>query len=361
MLKNFKYRIYPTSAQETKLESTLDICRFVWNHYLDQRIEFHKQEKKISQYDQSKDLTIFKKDHTELKSVHSQVLQNVIERLDLSFKAFFRRVRNKENPGFPRFKGKNRLQSFCYPQLGFKVNENKVFLSKIGHIKLILHRELEGKVKRCTVKKSITGKWFVVFSCEIEQKKRKRVRRNPVGIDVGIKSFAVLSDGTTIENPKFFKRDKKDLARSQRKHEKKKTKKTKKVIGRIHERIFNRRENFSHQLSRKIVRRYHPICIEDLDINQMKDGNFKSLNREISDTAWSSFFNKISYKAENAGKKLIKVNPAYTSQDCSSCGYRVKKKLSDRIHKCPNCNLEMDRDLNASLNILRLGLQSLQY
>lgn len=355
MLKSFKYRIYPTKAQITKLNFTLEQCRLLWNHLLEnKKLSWERDQINISLYNQQNTFLLLKVKHPSLKLVHSQVLQNVGERLDLAFKAFFRRVKKKENPGYPRFRSYNRYDSFCYPQSGFKLNEakDKIFLSKIGYIPIILHRSVEGTIKRCTVKCTPTGKWFISFSCKIDCEIPIVPLKNIVGIDVGIKSFATFSDGSQIKNPKFFKLDKSVLAKAQHKRQKRAT-------AHIYERIRNRRDNFSHQLSRKLVNKYDIICIEDLNINQLKENSFRVLNREISDAAWTSFIDKLSYKAEYAGKKVIKVNPAYTSQDCSQCGYRVQKKLSNRIHKCPICKLEIDRDYNAALNILALGLQSI--
>jgi len=360
MLKNFKYRIYPTKSQASKLNQILEECRWLWNHSLEQRKNAWLEDKKnISNYEQNAELPKLKSERPSLKLVHSQVLQNVQERLDLAFKAFFRRIKKGEKPGYPRFKGKNRYDSFCYPQTGWKLKGNKIFLSKIGYVPIILHRNYEGTIKRCTVKRTPTGKWFVTLCCETNIEAPVIQIKKIVGVDLGIKSFAVLSDGVIVENPRYFKEDKSALAKAQRKYSSQKTKRNKKVVTRIHERIANRRTNFSHQLSRELVNQYDAICIEDLNINRMKEDSYKVLNREISDTAWISFADKLSYKAEWAGKKVVKVNPAYTSQDCSNCGYRVEKKLSDRMHKCPNCGLKIDRDLNAALNILALGTQCL--
>jgi putative transposase len=186
--------------------------------------------------------------------------------------------------------------------------------------------------------------------------------KEAIGIDVGLKSFATLSNGEKIDNPKFFRRDEKDLKRANRKHSKsklgsKERAKRRKVLNKIHERIKNRRSNFAHQQSHKIVNKYGVICVEDLSINRMVHNH--CLAKSISDVAWGQFLEHVSYKAENAGRKFVNVNPAYTSQTCSKCGHRQKLTLSDRIFNCPCCGLVIDRDHNSSLNILALGLESL--
>lgn len=360
MVKNIKFRIYPTKSQATKLDFTLEECRWLWNLLLGQRKTAWETDKQsILCFAQQARLPKLKSERETLKLVHSQVLQNVAERLDLAFKTFFRRLRRHETPGYPRFRGKGRYNSFCYPQCGFKLSNDRLFLSKIGHVKAVIHHPIEGKIKRCTVKCTPTGKWFAAFSVEVKHKADPVEPKTMLGLDVGINSFLATSDGDKVTNPRFFKQDSKALTKAQRKHSKTKSKQTRKVVARIHERISNRRDNFAHQLSRQFVNANDLLVVEDLNINRLKEDSYRVLNREISDVAWRSFTDKLVYKAEWAGKQVVKVNPAYTSQDCSSCGYRVEKKLSDRVHVCPACSLELDRDINAAKNILALGLQCL--
>jgi putative transposase len=360
---NFKYALYPTKRQQTLLSNTLEECRWLYNHFLEERKNSWEQKKKgINYHTQSVSIVKLKQNRQSLSNVYSQVLQNVAVRIDLAFKAFFRRVKAGERPGYPRFRGKGWYDSITYPQTGFKIENNRLNLSKIGTIKIKIHRPLDGTVKNCTIRRQ-AGKWYVCFVCKTEPKPLKKSKKS-IGIDVGINSFATLSNGEKIDNPCFFKTDQKALAKAQRKLSKQKKdsperKKTKKVVSRIHERITNRRNNFCHQESRKIVNRFGIICIEDLSINKMKENNFRSINRNIDDVAWGQFAQYLSYKAESADRRLIRVNPAFTSQDCSGCGYRQVKKLSDYVHHCPNCNLTLDRDLNASINILALGLKSI--
>lgn len=365
MLKTYKYRIYPTNKQISVLGSILEECRYLYNRLLEQRrYAWEIQDVSLSYYQQKKMLPFIKKYRYPLSCIYSQVLDNATTRLDLAFKSFFRRVKMGQKPGFPRFKNKDRYNSFTYPQFGFKIiNDKFVNLSKIGDIKFKYHRQIEGNPKTCTIKRTPTGKWFVTFSCEIQPKYLPKTNKS-VGIDVGIKSFAHLSDNVIIPNPKFFKESEQKLAKAQRKlsSAKKGSKqryKYKKIVSKIHEHITNKRSNFSHQQSRQIINNYDIICVEDLNINQMQQNSYHCMNKNISDVAWSQFFDFLSYKAVEAGRKLVKVNPAYTSQDCSSCGQRQLMPLSQREYSCPCCGLKTDRDLNASLNILRLGMQSL--
>ena len=365
MRKTFRYRIFPSNKQTTVLEQTLDSCRWLYNHLLEQRKNAWESEKKsLSRYDQSNSLKALKKEYPFLIDVFSQSLQDVSTRIDLAFRAFFRRVKAGDKPGYPRFRGKFRYDSFCYPQSGFKLLKNVVQLSKIGGIKIKLHRPIEGVIKTCTIKRTPTGKWFVSFACDVEHKPVEQPINPSIGIDMGLMSFATLSNSEQIENPRFFRTEEKALTKAQCKLSKqeKATKakhKVRKVVARVHERITNKRHNFAHQEARKLVNKYNTICIEDLSINDMKKNNFRSINKSIGDAAWRQFLNLLDYKAAWAGGRTVKINPAYTSQTCSRCHNRHKLKLSDRIFHCPSCGLSLNRDQNAAINILSLGTQTL--
>ncbi len=364
MLKTFKYRLYPTRKQETLLNRQLEECRWLYNHFLEHRKNaWEWYGVGLSHYEQQNTLPCLKKGRPSLDTVYSQSLQNVSVRIDLAFKAFFRRGKHGENPGFPRFKGKGQYSSLTFPQWnsGCDLTGKGLRLSKIGTIPIVLHRPVEGRIKTCTVLKLSTGKWWVTLSCEKVPEKVLPWTALSVGIDVGIKTFASLSDATEIPNPTFFKQSAKRLAQKQRKLERQKKgskerEKTKKIVAKVHERIAFRRSDFAHKESAKIVRQYGRIFVEDMTVNEMN--SHRCLNRSIRDAAWSQFFSFLSYKAESAGREFSKVNPAYTSQTCSSCGHRQKLPLSDRTFLCPCCGMEKDRDHNASLNILRLGLES---
>jgi putative transposase len=363
MNRTFRYRIYPTKKQLTLLENTLEQCRLMYNHLLEMRKQSWEEEKKgLSIYDQMRTFPTLKQRVPELNKVYSQVFQDVARRIEFAYQAFFRRVKRGEKPGYPRFHGRGRYTSFTYTQKGFKIGEASVSLSKIGKVRAVIHRPTEGKIKTCTIKKTATGKWFVSFSCEIEKNTLPPLD-NFVGIDAGVISFVTLSDGTHVANPRFFKSEEKALARVQRgmsKHKRgtRDRRRKRKAVARVHERIANKRKDFAHKLSHKIVKDFGGIAVEDLNINNMQQDNFTCLNKSIADAAWNSFSNMISYKAECAGRTFVLVNPAYTSQTCSRCGYRQKLKLSNRHYKCPCCELSLDRDENAALNILSLGLQA---
>ncbi len=364
MLKMFQYRIYPTKKHTQKLNETLEECRWLYNHLLENRKTAYEQRgETLSCYGQQSTYPLLKEERPSLSNVHSQVLQNVAVRVELTFRAFFRRVReHAEKPGFPRFKGYDRYDSFTFPQSGFSLtHDHRVVLSKIGTLKMVYHRPMKGKIKTCTVHRSSTGKWYVCFSVECEP---ERLPETPtqVGIDVGLKTFATLSTGEEIANPRFFRQEEKALARVQRKHSQlaqgtAQRRKHRKAVARVHERITFRRDNFTHQESRQIVDRFGVICVEDLQVNRMVHNH--CLAKSIGDASWTGFFEKLFSKAEEAGRTAVKVNPAYTSQTCSQCGHRQKMPLSERIFACPCCHAHLDRDLNAALNIRALGLQGL--
>lgn len=359
----FQYRIYPTKKQLHALETVLEECRWLYNETLAYRKgAWEQRQVHISWYDSKKLIPILKAERPRLSQVHSQVLQNVTERVELAFQAFFRRVKVGEDPGFPRFKGYGRYDSFTYTQSGFSItHDNRVCLSKIGSIKMVYHRPIKGKIKTLTIHRRSTGKWYASFSCDVEPE-RLPERPEQVGIDVGLKTFATLSDGKEIENPRFFRREEKALAKVQRKHSKlakgtPERRKHRKAVARVHERISFRRENFTHQQSRKIVNSYGIICVEDLHVNRMT--HHHCLAKSIHDASWSAFFSQLSCKAAEAGRTYVAVNPAYTSQDCSRCHHRQGMPLSERTYHCPCCILSIDRDLNAALNIRAVGLHSL--
>ena len=235
-------------------------------------------------------------------------------------------------------------------------------LSKIGDIKIKLHRQLEGNIKRLTIRRTSTGKWFVSILTDVETYQPLEKSDKSVGIDVGILSFATLSNGTYVPNPRFYIQEEKALARANRKlsiaekgtPERKRCVKT---LCRVYERIANKREDFTQKLSKKLIDNYGIICFEDLNIKNMSKNH--NLAKHILDAAWGKLAST-SYKAENAGREVVLVDSKNTSKMCSNCGMLVEKDLSERTHNCPFCGLSIDRDINAAINILRLGLQSVR-
>lgn len=359
-IKAYKYRIYPTKAQIKKFEQTLDICCELYNAALQERREAWRLARKaVSYFDQTKELTELKKIRDDLKTVHSQALENVLKRLDWAFDGFFRRVTTGQRPGFPRFRSSFDSVTFRGNSFGFI--GGKLRLSKVGNVKIKLHRSIKGKAKTVTIKRSYTGKWYAGFVVEAETTPLEPSSEH-VGIDCGLEKFATLSTGESIANPRFFLKEEKALARASRKvsHAAKRSReraRCRKVTSRIYEKLSNRRRNFAHQLSRKLANRYGLIVFENLDILDMLRN--KQLSKSISDVSWNQFITFTTYKAEWAGRRVVIVAPRNTSKMCSGCGEIVEKDLSIRVHDCPSCGLKMDRDHNAAINILRLGQQSL--
>lgn len=361
MRKTYQFRINPTHHQLTLLNKMLELCRWVYNETLAVRKNSWEKEKTfISLYDTHKFLLIWKKEKPELLLVYSQVLQNVQERVDLAFKSFFRRVKVGGIPGYPRFHGYGRYDSFTYPQYGFTFT-NKLWVSKLGAIDIVQHRSIEGKIKTLTLHRDAMRNWYACFSCEVDLIPLPK-NEKAVGIDVGLTSFATLSTGERVDNPRFFRKDERELSKAQRqfsKEEKGSLERNKqyKIVCHIHQRIANRRKDFAHKLSHKLVNEYGIIAFEKLNIKDMLKNH--CLAKSIADASWNQLIQYTSYKAEEAGRKCVLVNPKNTSKRCSCCGTLVDKDLSVRVHSCPVCGLVMDRDQNAAINILALGLQCL--
>ena len=369
MRKSFKYRIYLSHGQRRILEQQLEECRWAYNELLAERTRAYEERgESLRLYDTQAMLPIWKLTRPALKLVHSLVLQNVNIRVDLAFHAFFRRVKEgAEKAGFPRFKGFGRYDSLTYAQYGngVRLEGERLILSKVGAVHVVLHRPVEGTPKTVTLTRSRTGKWFACFSCETEADPLPPTGA-VVGVDVGLSSFATLSDGgKKIANPRFYRRDEADIKRVQQRKDAAKNAqnwlenaKQKGILARIHERIANRRADFAHQESRKLVDAYQVIVFEDLAPMEM--GRSRGMRKSIVDVAWTQFIQMTVAKAEGVGRRVILVNPKNTTKMCSTCGEIVPKKLSVRVHTCPVCGLVLDRDENAALNILQRGLLSLR-
>ena len=365
--KTMKYRLYPNKQQQRLLEQQLEECRWLYNHLLAERRDaWEQRQESVRLYDQHATLPALKAKRPSLASAQSQVLQNVAVRIDLAFKAFFRRCAAGETPGYPRFRGKGRYDSITFPQVPvgcrLDVEAKRLRIMNVGQVKVVLHRPLEGTPKTSTIRRSSTGKWYVSFSCECAEPAPLPQTGRQVGIDVGLKTFATLSTEQEIANPRFFRQEEHALAKAQRRLSKAEKgtperAERRRVLARMYERSAWRRGDFAHQHSRRIVNRFDVIAVEDLAVNRMTHNH--CLAKSIHDAAWSQFTDLIAYKAAWAGRRFVAVNPAYTSQDCSQCGHRHLLSLSDRTFTCPCCGVLLDRDLNASLNILRLGQQSL--
>jgi putative transposase len=366
--QTYHFRMYPTHKQERTLEKWLVLCCETYNAALDERTSAYRLAGvSLSYEDQCAELPACKEVRPDVASVPSQVLQDVVKRVDLAFQAFFGRVEEGKKPGFPRFKSRWRYHSLTFKQFGnsFKIHEQKkknrgmLELAKLGQVKMVMHRLIKGTPKTAVVKRTPTGKWFVnitVGLCEKDlQEKHVPPSEEEVGIDVGLKTFAYLSTEEAIANPRFFREEEAKLARAQRNLSKAPTgsnerERARKIVARTHERIANRRKNFIEHEVCKLVARFGFIAIEALVVRNMVKN--PRLSKSIADVSWSMFFTRLVVKAEEAGRHVVKVDPAYTSQTCSACGHRQPMPLSVRVYECPQCGLVIHRDHNGSLNIL---------
>ncbi len=377
MKQAFLYRLFPTKHQEATLRTQLALCCELYNAGLEERREAYRiGGKSITFTGQSAQLPAIKELRPEYEAIYSQVLQDVLHRLDKAFQAFFRRVKNGDVPCHPRFKPWFRYTSLTYPQYGFGIEAcgpapqgknrqakrwAKLTLAKVGTIWMNMHRPCKGMIKTCTISRSATGKWYVSFSCNEVEPEPLPESEEEVGIDVGLKTFAYLSTGEQIENPRFFRAEEQALARAQRRLSKAgkgthKRKKRRKVVARIHERITNRRQNFIQQHVAWLISRFGLIVVEALVVRNMVKN--PRLSKSIADAAWSMFFTHLILKAEEAARCVVKVPAAYTSQTCSVCGHKQNMPLSVRVYECEACDIVLHRDHNASRTILGLGRQA---
>jgi len=372
--KTYQYRIYPTKKQIRILNEWLALCCEIYNAALDERTSACRMAGVSLSYEhQSAELPACKQVRPELNDVPSQVLQDVVKRVDRAFDNFFRRVEAGQTPGYPRFKSRFRYDSLTFKQYGNsfhfltgnKKNQGTLVLAKLGHVKMVIHRDIKGTPRTAIIKRTPTGKWFVTISVEMREEqvasKRLPASEAGVGIDVGLKSFAYLSTGEEIANPRFFRREEAALARAQRKLSKapkgsKQRARKRKVVARIHERIGNRRKNFLEQEVGKLIKRFGLLAVEALVVRNLLKN--PKLAKSIADVSWSMFFTHLQAKAEEAGRQVVRVNPAYTSQTCSACGHCQPMPLSVRVYECPYCGLVIHRDHNGSLNILSDALQA---
>lgn len=357
MQRTYRYRLYPNKEQIRKFEQTLNICRNLYNNALTQRRKYYEENGKgLSRIKQQEFLKERKGEDIYLTQVHSQVLQDVLFRVEKAFALLFIRLKTKDGrAGYPRYKSHNRYHSFTYPQQpGFTFTDKGLKLSKIGIIKIKLHRPIQGEIKTCTIKREV-DRWYACFSCQVSPS-IKSISQKAVGIDMGITHFAYLSNGEVIDNPKYLIKQEPTLKRAQRKISKrqkssKNRNKQKIKVAKIHREIKDERSDFLHKLSRKIVDNFSFIAVEDLVISNMIKNHY--LAKSIADASWGQFLNYLAYKVEETGGKVVRASPKGTSQVCSRCGSLVPKSLSVRIHKCPNCGIILDRDHNSALNILQ--------
>ncbi|MCL5803836.1 MAG: transposase [Candidatus Thermoplasmatota archaeon] len=380
-MRTFRFRIYPSYAQIGILNSTLNLSRELYNAMLQQRIYAYRSGRRVNYNSQQDEIPAIKERFPEYRSIHSLVVQDIARRLDKTYDNFFRRVREKRqgkksSAGFPRFKSRDRYNSITYPQSGFMILDNgHVWLSRIGEVRMFMHRSVTGKIKTISIKRDSVGDWFITItsdsgivdkhdSWEDQGNEQPHANSpgfiNPVGIDLGLRALITTSDGMQMEPPRFLMKSEKKLKKAQRNLSRKqkgsgKRRKAKTGVAKIHRKIARQRDDFTHKLSRNLVEKHDLIALEGLNIAGMVKN--RHLAKSIGDASWNRIIQYTTYKAESAGAVVVLVDPMHTSQKCSKCGsIKDDLKLSDRIYHCDTCKHTMDRDLNAAINIRNMGL-----
>lgn len=343
------------NSRSSKIEEGLEISRVLYNLALEQRITtWNQQRKTLSFYNQCKDFTVFRREFPEKFPLPVTCYRlTALKRVHENFQRFFR-----QKKGFPRFKGKGRFSTLVFDRTGWKIRGNKLIIPTLGRFTIRGNNPYpQGKFLGIRLIKKPSG-WWLHLILEIGKSPAVKPTKKIVGIDVGLKKFAFLSDGSSVNNPRFLRKSEKKLVELQRILSRKKKgsnarKRAKESVARFHEKIANQRKEFCHQVSRNLVNNYKGFALEKLNVKGMVEGekSDKRINKSIMDAAWGQFARYLTYKAEGAGKPVVFVNPRGTTQLCSGCGNKVPKTLRDRVHECSACGLIMDRDLNAALNI----------
>ncbi len=356
----YKYRLHPTVEAEAKLVEALETCRWLYNRLLEETKKAKEAGSPLRMYDCHNMIPVLREEYPALGDVYSKVLQMVSQTLWANIRGLSQLKKNGRRIGHIRFKGAGWYKTLNYNQSGFSIKDDVLHLSKIGDIRIKLHRPIEGKIKGVVVKRE-GDRWYAVIQMDTEPHALPSSDK-VVGIDVGLKSFAVDTNGYEFENPRYLGHTLEHIKKAQRNLSRKKKgssnrEKAKSKLAKLHDKVNNQRNDFLHKLSRYYVNKYGTICVEALDVKGLKEkGYSRGLHRSIHDAGWARFLAMLDYKAESAGRKLVKVNPKDTTQKCSRCGAIVKKTLRDRVHDCPNCGLVLDRDYNAAFNILIAGL-----
>jgi putative transposase len=358
MLRTYRYRLYPSRSQEKNLCRILEACQGLYNMALAERKYAYKLERiSVSRSELYELAKHYRKTFLCGKRMFSQTAQSVIDQVDLAFQAFFRRVKAGEKPGFPRFKGHNKFNSFLFKQFGngAKLDGRRLKLYGIGRMRVRWHRPLEGTVKTVRILRK-AGWWYACFACEVPEGKPLPPTGKIAGIDVGISALLTISDGAKIAHPAFYRAGQRELRRLQRKLARahrgsNNRRRVLLAVQRHQSHVAAQRADFLHKLSTDLIRRYDRIALEDLHVRNMVCNHH--LSKSILDSGWSAFRQYLTYKAESAGREVAYVDPAYTSKCCSKCGTAFPNfDLSTRWVTCA-CGLSLDRDHNAALNILR--------
>jgi putative transposase len=364
VLRVYRYRLYPTRAQDAALRETLVRLRELYNAALQHRRDaYRRQGVSVSAYSQMRELVGVRLVRPEYAAIHTHLLQDAITRLDRAFRSFFRRIKAGEKPGYPRFQGRGRYRTFTFKDAANRngvrlvAGGERVELTGIGRVKVKMHRPIEGRVKQASVSLSGDGHWYVAFVCDNVEAKLLAPTGSSVGIDVGITTFAALSDGSMVDNPRPFEAAQRQLATAQRRVARRKRgshRRSKAVVllAKRHDRVVRVRRDFHHKVALDLVQRFDAIAIEDLNIKGLAQ---MRLAKQVHDAAWAQFRTILTAKAESAGRYLVAVDPRGTSQYCSGCGVEVRKTLAVRIHDCPSCGIQLDRDVNAAKNVQRRG------
>lgn len=363
--KAYKYRIYPNKKQQELIQKTFGCVRFVYNYYLNKRKEIYENNKTAFTCNMcSKDLTKLKKELEWLKEPDKDSLQKALKDLDMAYQKFF-----KEHTGFPKFKSKkNRYKSYRTSCTNDNIRfENKhIKLPKLGFVKTRDKQIPQGRILNATISQEPNGHYYCSICCtDVEHKQLQKTNQN-VGIDLGLVDFAIMSDGIKIENPRFYEKSEQKLSKLQRELSRKtigsnRWNKTRIKVANLQKHISNQRSDFLQNLTTEIVKAYDVIAIEDLNVKHMKETDSTIRNKRVGDVSWSEFRRMLTYKTQWYGKQLSVVDRYYpSSQICHCCGHRDGKKSEDiRFWICSNCNSELDRDINAAINILNEGLRIL--
>lgn len=365
-----KFKLYPNQAQRSKLTHWLNLCCQLYNACLQQRREaWKRQRKSLWLFDQQNQLPEMKLENPEFKTVNAQMLQDVCNRADKAFKGFFRRLKMGKIPGYPRFKSTPRYRSFTHPQADHaKWKLSHLRIPSFGWVRWRPPAILEGvtRVKTITIKREADG-WYAILSCEIETPEPLPTMDKTVGIDLGLENLVMTSDGEILGDLAPLKYAERKLRRQQRivsrrKKGSNRRRKAVQILARRYQDLARARNDQLHKISRKLVNENDVICIEDLDIQRLinlggRNAQGRGLRRNFRHAALGALTWMLTYKAEEAGRRLVKVDPRGTSQICSRCEERVPKELQDRKHDCPHCGLSLHRDHNSALEILKRGLR----